>query len=329
VIWLAWRQLRVPAVSVFAGLVAIGVVLAVTGPKLVGRTEFSSSAFLYFGGVLTMFALPAIIGIFWGVPTVARELETGTHSLVWNQTVSRRRWLTTKLGIGMLAAMAAAGLLSLAITWWASPIDAAASAASADRGDFLPRIEPSVFAARGIVPVGYAAFAFVLGVAAGIVLRRTLTAMAVTLVAFVAVQVAVPYLVRPYLLPATEETVAITEESIRGISADGSGTADALTVASPAGVWMLANETVDADGVAASPLPDEVQNCLPQPGAGPPSNPGGVMACFAQLGDLGYQQHLSYQPANRFWPLQWMETGMFLVLSGLLGWFCLRRVRRL
>ena len=328
-IWLAWRQLRVPAVSVFAGLVAIGVVLAVTGPPLVGRTEFSSAAFLYFGGVLVMFALPAIVGIFWGVPTVARELESGTHSLVWNQTVSRRRWLATKLGIGMLAAMAAAGLLSLAISWWASPIDAAASAASADGGDFLPRIEPSMFAARGIVPVGYAAFGFVLGVAAGIVLRRTLTAMAVTLVAFVAVQVAVPYLVRPYLLPAAEESVAITAESIRGISADGAGVADALTVARPAGVWMLANETVDADGVAVHPLPDAVQDCLPQPGSGPPPNPGGVMACFAQLGDLGYQQHLSYHPGSRFWPLQWLETAMFLAMSALLGWFCLRRVRHL
>ncbi|MGH3880729.1 MAG: transporter [Actinophytocola sp.] len=328
-IWLAWRQLRVPAVSVFAGMAAIAVVLAITGPGLVGRTEFGSAEFLYYGGVLAMFALPAIVGIFWGVPTVARELEAGTHSLVWNQTVSRRRWLATKLGIGMLAAMAAAGLLSLAVGWWASPIDAAASAAAADGGDFLSRIEPTVFAVRGIAPVGYAAFAFVLGVAAGIVLRRTLTAMAVTLVAFVAVQVAVPFLVRPYFLPATEETVAITEESIRSINADGAGTAEALTVESPTGVWMLANETVDADGVAVRPLPDAVQDCAPEPGSGPPPKPGGMIACFAQLNDLGYQQHLSYQPGSRFWPLQWLETAMFLALSALLGWFCLRRVRRL
>jgi ABC-type transport system involved in multi-copper enzyme maturation permease subunit len=318
----------VPAVSVFAGLAAIGVVLAITGPGLVGRTEFSSAQFLYYGGVLTMFALPGIVGIFWGVPTVARELEAGTHSLVWNQTVSRGRWLATKLGIGVLAAMAAAGVLSLAISWWASPIDAVASAAG-DPGGFQPRIEPSVFAARGIVPVGYAAFAFVLGVAAGIVLRRTLTAMAVTLVVFIAVQVAVPFFVRPYLLPATEETVEITAEGIRSVNADSAGTVETLTVQNPAGVWMLANETVDADGVVASPLPEAVQDCVPEIGSGPPPNPGGVMACFAQLNDLGYQQHLSYQPGSRFWPLQWLETAMFLALAGLLGWFCLRRVRRL
>ena len=34
-----------------------------------------------------------MIGAFWGAPMVARELETGTHRLVWNQSVTRTRWL--------------------------------------------------------------------------------------------------------------------------------------------------------------------------------------------------------------------------------------------
>ena len=58
-----------------------------------------------------------------------------------------------------------------------------------------------MFGPRGIVPAGYAAFAFVLGVAAGILLRRTVPAMAATLVVFAAVQVAVPFAVRPYVRP--------------------------------------------------------------------------------------------------------------------------------
>jgi hypothetical protein len=44
------------------------------------------------------------------------------------------------------------------------------------------------FDAHGIVPVAYAAFGFALGVAAGLLFRRTLPAMAVTLVVFAAVQ---------------------------------------------------------------------------------------------------------------------------------------------
>jgi len=31
--------------------------------------------------------VPALVGAFWGAPLIARELETGTHRLVWNQSV--------------------------------------------------------------------------------------------------------------------------------------------------------------------------------------------------------------------------------------------------
>ena len=35
--------------------------------------------------------------MFWGAPLVARELEAGTHRLIWNQSVTRTRWLVTKV----------------------------------------------------------------------------------------------------------------------------------------------------------------------------------------------------------------------------------------
>jgi hypothetical protein len=53
-----------------------------------------------------------------------------------------------------------------------------------------------------------------------------------------------------------------------------------------------------------------------------------IDACLARLNQEGYRQHLVYQPANRFWTLQWAETGLFLGVSGLLAWFCFWRVRR-
>jgi hypothetical protein len=140
--WLTWRQFRIPALSVFAGLIAIAVMLAITGPDLVGRTNFSDQDTLFGGTILVLYLLPAVIGVFWGVPMITRELESGTHSLVWNQTVTRKQWLTTKLGFGLLAAMVAAGLLGWAVSWWASPIDALA-ATQTDRG-MLARIMPAV-----------------------------------------------------------------------------------------------------------------------------------------------------------------------------------------
>jgi hypothetical protein len=224
--------------------------------------------------------------------------------------------------------MLAAGLLSLAVGWWASPIDTAAG--TNPTGFFPARMEPVLFAARGIAPVGYAAFAFLLGVAVAILLRRTLAAMAVTLVLFAAVQVLVPALVRPHFLPAVEESVTISRDTVRSINGGGSGEAESLTVNSPVGAWTLANETVDAGGYALSTLPAAVADCLPGPGQSDAQPDGGqAQQCFAQLTDLGYYQHLAYQPDSRFWPLQWIETAFFLALSALLAWFCFRRLRHL
>src|SRR4029453_3689224 len=69
--------------------------------------------------------LPPLSGLFWGAPLITRELEAGTHRLVWNQSITRTRWLAVKLAVTGLAAMTAAGLGSLVVSWWASPIDKA------------------------------------------------------------------------------------------------------------------------------------------------------------------------------------------------------------
>lgn len=192
----------------------------------------------------------------------------------------------------------------------------------------LTRLSPEVFGARGIVPAGHALFAFVLGVAFGILLRRTVAAMAVTLVALAAVLVVMPLLVRPYLLPAQENTVAITETSIQGIRGSEAGV-DEIIVDKPPGAWMLGNATVDPAGTVLPAVPEAVQNCLPGPGRTGPPPINGVMACVAKTGDLGYTQRQTYHPASHFWPLQWIETGLYLALSALLTWFCFRRLRHL
>ncbi|GLY34294.1 transporter [Amycolatopsis sp. NBRC 101858] len=324
--WLTWRQFRIPALSVFATLVVIGVVLAITGPELVGRTNFSDQDTLFGGTILVLYLLPAAIGVFWGVPMITRELESGTHSLVWNQTVTRKRWLTTKLGFGLLAAMVAAGLLGWAVSWWASPIDALA-AQQTDRG-MLSRIAPVVFGARGIVPIGYAAFALALGVAVGMLLKRTVAAMAVTLAVLAAVLLLVPNFVRPYLLPPEQMTVAIVPGEITNINGDDAIGIREIGVRNPAGAWVLANETVDQAGNVAYPLPEFVQGCAPRPGQGPPER-GSMEQCMAQLGAHGYQQRLIYQPGSRFWPLQWLELALFLAMTALLTWFSFRRLRHL
>src|SRR5439155_11352701 len=101
--------------------------------------------------------LPAVIGLFWGAPLVAREIEQGTHRLAWTQGVTRLRWLFVKLA--MLAGATAAGVAALTwvLSWWSRPLVAAAD----------NRLNPGPFDLRGIVPIAYALFALALGVAVG------------------------------------------------------------------------------------------------------------------------------------------------------------------
>ncbi|MFD9892504.1 transporter [Amycolatopsis sp. NPDC059027] len=321
-IWLTWRQFRVQAVAVYGILLVLAAVLVLAGRPLPGsRAPLDPGhGLLYHGGIVVMYALPALIGVFWGAPLVARELEAGTHRLAWNQTVTRSRWLGVKLALIGLAAVLAAGLLSLAVTWWADAVDNAVT--TGDRGgSFAVRLSPVIFGVRGIAPIGYAVFAFVLGVAVGILVRRTVLAMAVTLVVFAAVQLAVPFVVRPHLLPATEETVTITASNIARMGLNDAGEFELLTVSGPQGAWMLSNETLDGGGQVVRP-PSWLAECIPPPGR--TSRPVPAKECLAKLADDGYRQRITYQPAARFWPLQLIETALYLVLAAALSALCLR-----
>ncbi|MCD0451693.1 ABC transporter permease subunit [Actinocorallia sp. API 0066] len=338
-IWLAWRQFRLPAAVAAGLLAALAAALAVTGPGIAdawtsGRAAcaarggdcatFAQEFFAdHRGGYLTLvvlvLAVPGLIGLFWGAPLVARELEAGTHRLVWNQSVTRTRWLAVKLALVGAAAMAAAGLASLAVGWWSRPVDAAGAAD-------LPRMDPVLFDARGLVPVAFAAFACALGVVAGMVARRTLAAMAVTLAGFALVQLAMPLLVRPHLLPPVVETVTVTRENLASFYAEGPDSPVRLDVKGPSGAWILANETVDAAGRVVPTVPLYLTSgpCSEGDAGGPTAE------CVGRVGELGFRQRLTYHPAERFWPLQWAEAGVYAALTaGLAGfafWWLRRRV---
>ncbi|WP_248965682.1 ABC transporter permease [Sphaerisporangium perillae] len=342
-IWLTWRQFRAAAAMMSAALAALVAFLGLTGPRLAedystgiadcaaaggGCSEFLQQFFNdyqdpFLAVTAVVLVLPALIGLFWGAPLITRELEAGTHRLVWNQSVTRGRWLAVKLGLTGLTAMTAAGLGSLAVTWWASPIDEAAA-------NEFPRMGPLLFGARGIVPIGYAAFAFALGVTVGMLVRRTLAAMAITLAVFVAVQIAMPLLVRPHLLPLTRSTTEITASNVDGVTAPANGTTIVrVTAADNTGGWLLSSHTVDASGHAvADTIPVSTPSCVlgaPEPGA---AWSRGLSACLAEIKRLGYRQQVTYHPSSRFWPFQWYETGIYTALALGLSGFCFWWIRR-
>jgi len=339
-IWLSWRQFRTQAIVAGAALVAVAIALLATGPHLAAMFDNSGLAtcrtgcatdannfinqvrgtnadLIFFGGIILLYLVPALIGLFWGAPMVAREFEAGTFRLAWNQSVTRSRWVAVKLGLISLAALATTGLLSLMISLWSGPLYQAAQ--KAGQNTFNNKIGPPLFGATGIAPVGYAAFAFALGVTAGVLIRRTIPAMAVTLVIFAAVQILMPILIQPHLIPPVQATAPFNANQANEIMITSPG--NTITVVgnySHPGAWILSNKTITPSGrVFTGPA---ARACT--------SSSAAPQQCSNWLNSLHLRQLISYQPASRFWPLQWLELGIYLVLAVGLGWLSVWQVRR-
>ena len=336
-IWLSWRQTRLQIGVALAAACAIAAVTALTGPRLArlahtGVNLFdqltSSDLTLFFAGIAVVALVPAIIGAFLGAPVVAREMETGTYRLIWTQSVPRSSWLAARIGVTSLAAAGVMGAITLAITWWSGPLD---GAVSGTRGALPTHLTPVTFAMRGVVPIGYAVFAVSLGIALGAMLRRTLPAMAITLALYAAVQIAMPLWVRPILITPVTTTIAFSRSTLAGISLDSLQDTTVTVHTADRNDWILRNETVDAEGHVTG-LPGWFKSCLPpvQPVAAGSGGPDVVSldACLGRLTDSGYRQRVVYQPADRFWPLQWVETAIYLAASAVLVCFTFWWVRR-
>jgi hypothetical protein len=344
--WLAWRQFRAQAVAALAALAAFAILLGITGPDLTnqyaargvagcrgGGCGQAASNFLgllggiyplvYMLGLAGVVLAPALIGVFWGAPLIARELETGTFRLAWTQTITRARWLGAKLVLPGLAAMAVTEGLGLMYGWWAAPIGEAARLTG--NSSFPTGMGPFsllAFDAHGVVPLGYAAFAFTLGVSAGILLRRPIPAMAVTLAVFAAVQVAMPLGIRSHLFPPDHTTFAVGSSWFGQIHRDHDDIAISVDYApGEPGAWIISSGAVNAAGQRITVVPAA---CQPRsPGRG--LNPTTDLAC---LKSHGVRVAVNYQPTSRYWAFQWIETAIYLALALGLAGFCFWRLGR-
>ena len=345
-IWLTWRQFRVQAITAAAALAAFAVLLALTGPHLASLyaasgingcqgtgCEHLASNFLYqlqagtywvvyLIGVMIILFVPAVIGLFWGAPMVAREIETGTHHLAWTQSISRTQWLAVKLALIGLAAMAVTEAFSLMQGWWAAPIGRAVGLGATSTFFAMSRFNSLAFATHGITPLGYAAFGYALGVTAGALIRRALPAMAVTLAIFAAAQIAMPLWIRPNLLPAEHAVVSVT--SLRTITLQDGGPHSSQfhlgteNLPGQPGAWILSAGTVNAAGQATSSIPAA---CTPQPD----DTPHAFIECLASR---GIRESVAYQPASRYWAFQWTETAIYLAVALALSGCCFWRLSR-
>jgi hypothetical protein len=341
--WLTWRQFRPQAVTAAVALAAFAVLLAVTGPHLASLYAASritgchsqscgqlASSFLSQVGVgiypvVCMLGIagvvlaPAVIGIFWGAPLIAREFEAGTFRLAWTQSITRARWLAVKLALTGLAAMAVTEALSLMQAWWAAPIGQAARLATTSSFPLgMGPLSPLAFDAHGITPLGYASFAFTLGVTTGLLIRRAIPAMAVTLAIFAAVQVAMPLWIRPHLFPPDHTTAAISSFTAlpTQIGSNGTFAFGVQFLPGQPGAWILSAGAVNAAGHPVSTNPAA---CLSDALSGSP-------AWTQCLTSHGIRIGVTYQPTSRYWAIQGTETAIYLALA--LAGYCFWRLSR-
>ena len=331
----SYWQFRLPLYIALAGLVVVAAAAGATGPSLAHLYDTTVGACTPThgdcGAALRLFnaddgilraivqtlslGLPAIIGMFWGAPLVARELETGTFRLAWTQSRSRLTWFAGKLAVVGLSALAVQGLLSLALTWWWSPVEKADPT----------RFSPAVFGTFGVAPLGYVLFALALGIAVGTVFRRTLPAMAVTLVGFIGARLAVIFWIRPHFDAAVRSVVSLNQSSSIGVGFSGHGQM-ALRFFPPdlPNAWLLSSSVTNAAGQqpAGSVLAQQCPSLIQHQDENQPFN-----SCVATLSKT-FHDTLLYQPASRYWPFQWAELGLFAALAALLLVFTAWRLRR-
>jgi hypothetical protein len=313
-IWLTWRQSRLESLIGGAALVVVAVFLLVSGQEIVSayrdsilpdcaaqRAEDQScrEAASYFlqefsdiRGIKMVFliCLPFLVGLLLAAPMVL-DFEHGTYRLAWTQSVTRRRWLATKLAYGLaLSAVVSVPLIALWM-WGRGPID-----------DVQGRFNSNSFDFEGTVPIAYTVFAFALCLAAGTLLRRAIPAVGIGLVGFLVVRAFVSDQLRHrYLSP-----LDLSWDPIDPIPAAARNQAFN-------GDWILGDGYLDAQGNRITGGDEAVRGCMINASA--KIGDDRVSAC---LHDHGIRYALLYHPADRFWTFQAIETGLFLGLSALL-----------
>ena len=303
--YLVWRQHRNQFLFALIALAALVAVLVPTGMHLASAYhsarqncvasgtcgDIGNSLFHNYGILFDVIGLtaviPALFGLFWGAPLIASEIEAGTHQLAWTQTVTRRRWLAVKAAWLLTAAALWGAAVSTLVTWWSGPVN------SVDQ----TRFNLGHFDTQGLVPIGYSVFAVALGITLGVLVRRVLPALAATLGIFTGLRFAVDYGLRPhYMTPLTRIIPLGSPDPVAG----GSFWSISDSILDPAG------QTSGGIHLTPASVPPACRGLF-----GPDS---GIVSC---LGAHGWRTAYTFQPANRFWTFQAIETGIYLALGGL------------
>ncbi|MEV0264888.1 ABC transporter permease [Streptomyces sp. NPDC050617] len=301
-VWLVWRQHRIAF--------WIGIALAVVGSAVMiyqraGLVDFLHDAAhtkkdvgegfrlryesFFQDTSESLQSLPILIGVFLGAPLIASDREHGTARLVTTQATGRDRWIATKLGMAVALTLVGTAALAAAFTWLWEPAHLLVYS-----GDWLGA---DIFDTTGPMPVAFSLLMLVTGVAIGMLMRRAVSAMALTFVAGFAIQLAWDY-VRPLLASRRVLTYPLGDDN--GINQLPEGAVQFDNWISTAGGKLYGYGTCVNDA-----HPD---------------------ACRAKLGIVNnYVEYFGYDQMRG---MQWLGAGILLALAAAVSVFVLWWVRR-
>lgn len=312
-IWLTWRQHRIEILILGLVVLLFAAVLLATGVPIIAEAQqvgattcvsqqhacllaqatvandidhlIQSQAFNLVCIILP-FILPVLAGLFIGAPAMAREFEQGTYRMIWTQGMPWSRWFFSKIGLITCVVLCAFAILFGLFSWWSISVLNMPIIKQGNNGAFN-----TFFDNWGIVTIAYALFALMLGIFMSMAARKTVPAMAITLVVFVTVRILIVNFWRPYYLPPV---VANANIQI------------------PASSWIISDETVDRQGQVVTI--DATQTCnilLYQSSTGQTQ----YDRCMR---DHGFQTKIVYQPADRYWLFQGIESGIYFLFAAIL-----------
>jgi hypothetical protein len=298
-LWVAWRGNRKTIIAAGAvALVAVGWILwaaATTGTGFEGRVipywyVLGSRPLL---SAETLFA--AAIAVFWAAPLVAREYEQRTHLVVWGQDITAARWLAGQVvvvGLVVVGLAAALGTATYFLVGRMELRESGYSLFSQERFEAVPHVQ-----------IAHAVFGLALGLACSALIRRTLPAMALTLVGFIGVRLVLVTWGRSYYLPP-----------VRSFQAWG-----------PAGVGPVRQVPISARYVDSGYAD---VNHVPMPAPSACLKVRDYTQCVMDNGVAGH--FADFQPVDRVGVFRWIESGIFIALAAALlalAWYWVRRAR--
>ncbi|MBT2401106.1 ABC transporter permease [Streptomyces sp. ISL-100] len=274
-VWTASRQAKCPDGDI-----------TVCGDDIVQYSDAqSTSLWAMEYGAVGMLLIALLVAVFVAGPMVARDLESGTYKMLWTQSMTPRRWLTAKLAVPAIVVLVGVAVLTVVYRWGWMYL--------AKEKHIHSWYEPHVYLAIGPVSVAYALLAVAVGALVGLLVRRTVPAMAVTALVTGAVMV----------MLANARSGFWTTRTISGPNMNMLGT--------PEGAFPVAEWMTNAEGGRISGA-----QCW---------NDTDINQCYVHHGITGFRE---YHPASHFWPLQLVETGIVLALAALLtaaAFYVLRR----